>query len=804
MLYKNLLIFIHLIIAVALSQNLWAASNNVLESYSITPSGDEIKLIISFSQPVSYLSHFPTSKGKSLEIKLRPVQITGSILESTTFQDKLTVAQHEPETVSDIKYEQDVSRQGQLSIQFTRTISFSVKPARDRRSVTITIANTKAKKTENVTARLPEQTSAGLPIYVINLITSSEPIDANKQPSLKNFTKFDIYTTSSQVNWRNKYNLRIGYFYSKKAADANLKILKPFYKDAWVDRIKPERRQIAENWFLSKRINTLSTKPSDKKKTPPSKIDNLMERGKQAMVDKDYRTAIRYFSRILEYKDEKFHQEARELLGLARERNGQFAHAKAEYEQYLELYPEGEDAERVKQRLRGLITARSRDRKELKKNLVKGAEPEWNMFGSLSQFYRNQASATESTSAQTIDSSLLSDFIYSGRKRGLEWNQRFDIVANHRYDFLNSTDANNGNIYTLFYDLAAKDNDFAMRVGRQTHNSDGVLGRFDGLIVKKRIGNNMRVNFLAGYPVELSIKDSVDSTRQFYAASMDFESIFEKTDGKIFYISQENSGLTDRNALGTEVQYIDDEKSYFFLLDYDLHFGDLNQATFVGNWRNKNNSSLNIVADIRNSPLLTVNNALIGQTVSSIEQLRATLTDEEIKQLAQDRTADFWSLNISATTSLSDKYQLNGDVSVSNLSSTPASGGVAATTSTGSEYFYNLSLIANGFFLDNDITIMGLRYSDAATSSTLGMNISTRFKSSKPWRWNPRFSIDSRADDNGTDRLTYKTKLIVNYQPSREWKYEMELGYETSDTSTAAGDTSDETYYIFLGYIHDF
>lgn len=786
-------------------QDLWAVNNVVLESYSMAASEEGVTLVVTFNQPLSYLAHFPASSGSSLDVKLRPILATGSITETNAFLDRLSVSEHDTATVSEIRYEQNAAREGHLYVQFKRSVSYKVSPARDRRSITVSINTGTKQKEKPVTTSLAQQTSAGLPIYVLNLATSETPIDINDQPALKNFNKYDIYTTTSQVNWKNKYNLRLGYFYSKKAADANLKVLKPFYKQAWADQIKPERRKTAEVWFLSKNMQTTTSSPVPEDKKPlPSKLDKLAERGKQAMLDKDYRTAIRYFSRILEYKDSKYHKEAKELLGLARERNNQFAHAKAEYEQYLELYPEGEDAERVKQRLQGLITARSGERKELKKNVVQGAEPEWNTFGSLSQFYRNQATQTDITPSQTIDSSLLTDFIYSGRKRGLEWNQRFDIVANHRYDFLNKDDASDGKLYTFFYDITDKENDFSFRIGRQTHNSDGVLGRFDGMIVRKRIGNNTRVNLLAGYPVELSIKDGVNTDRQFYATSLDFESIFDHADGKIFYISQDNNGLTDRNAIGTEIQYIDDTKSIFFLLDYDIHFNDLNQATFVGNWRSKGNSTLNIVADVRNSPLLTTNNALIGQPVNTIEELRAIFTDDEIHQLAQDRTADFWALTVSATTPLSDKYQLNGDVTVSNLGDTPTSGGVDGFASRGNDYYYVISLIANSFFLDNDITIMGLRYHDTETSSTVSANISTRFKSSKPWRWNPRFDVEQRSDDNGSERMTYKTRLIVNYQPVREWKYEMEMGYETSDTTTALGTSTDETYYIFLGYIHDF
>ena len=49
------------------------------------------------------------------------------------------------------------------------------------------------------------------------------------------------------------------------------------------------------------------------------------------------------------------HAEAQELLGLAREKNGQTAHAKAEYQRYLALYPDADGAARVRQRLAALL-----------------------------------------------------------------------------------------------------------------------------------------------------------------------------------------------------------------------------------------------------------------------------------------------------------------------------------------------------------------------------------------------------------------------------------------------------------------
>jgi len=82
------------------------------------------------------------------------------------------------------------------------------------------------------------------------------------------------------------------------------------------------------------------------------------------MAKKDYSHAIALYTKILAYPNHPYRQDAQEYLGLARERNGQLAQAKAEYEAYLKLYPKGEGADRVRQRLTGLITAKAPAKKE--------------------------------------------------------------------------------------------------------------------------------------------------------------------------------------------------------------------------------------------------------------------------------------------------------------------------------------------------------------------------------------------------------------------------------------------------------
>ncbi len=841
------------------------AENTLLSSQNVSVQGDDLRVEIHFEQPMNYISHFPQKSGSQLDIKLRPILTTqaGSIMASV--EDSLSVGNHAGNPLRDIQYEQDERGNGVLSIQFNHEFDYKIEASRDKHSIDITLLHAGKTYAANQNSGLPMvNVDSGLPIYVLNLQTDPQPIDPDKQPILKNFRgKYDIYAIHTEQGRKTLYQLRLGYFHSLKLAKANASRLRPFYPEVWVDRVKTDHRQVALNWFLRQNLDRMSsttafTVPQTKTTTPatpsvtapvtpsitspthvitskPSeappaqtavttksavtvtpgtkmdKLSQLMDTAKQAMISQKYRTAISYFKHILQNPDPKYHQEAQELLGLAWERLNLPAQAVAEYRKYLKQYPTGPDSERVKQRLTGLLTAKSKPVAKLAAAPTpaksQGPTPTWGFFGSFSQYYRNQKFATDVTPATTIDNSLDSNLVLSGRRRGTEWNQRLDFAASHRYDFLNKVNASDGTIYSLFYDLADKQDNVSMRIGRQTHNSDGVYGRFDGVIVNKRFGHNTKLSFLAGFPVyNITLDDSINTDRKFYAASVKFESLFKNLDTKFYYINQTNQGILDRTAIGNQTQYADNSKTIYFIADYDSHYKQLNLATFVGNWRGNDNTNYNVTADYRNGPLLTTTNALIGQTTATtLEQLRQTFTLTEVEQLARDRTGVMKSLTVSVSRPLSARYQLSGDATVSNLSGTPASGGVDATNSTGNQYYYNVNLVANNFLSSNDLTIMGLRYYTDILSNTTSVNFSSRFKVSKNWRLNPRMTIELRKNGDGLKRITYRPRIVIQDRASRNWRFEMEFGYQyAKTTSPTSSDFTVKDYYGYLGYTHDF
>ncbi len=116
----------------------------------------------------------------------------------------------------------------------------------------------------------------------------------------------------------------------------------------------------------------------------------LLEQARGAIIDQDYPRAIDVTTRILAAPPRAETAEARELLGLARERSGQVTQAVAEYQRYLADYPDGDGALRVRQRLAALTTAREQPKESIRGQAA-ARDSAWDVYGGISQFYRRDS-----------------------------------------------------------------------------------------------------------------------------------------------------------------------------------------------------------------------------------------------------------------------------------------------------------------------------------------------------------------------------------------------------------------------------
>lgn len=639
--------------------------------------------------------------------------------------------------------------------------------------------------------------------YAINLESSQNKTKISI--SLKDFNVDERYALyQSEVNLgrgKSFYRLRVGFFTSKKEANKIASKFKSKYSKLWVDRLHKQDLKILSSWRKSITVKKFTVKNKLRKSSVSSKdkekiANELMVRADQAMKEKKYRTAVSLYSRIINLGNTSKNQQSMEYLGLAREKNGQLIHARAEYRLYLKKYTSGEDFARVRQRLLSLKTQLLKPRRRLSKGQLKKSDGRF--IGTFLQFYRKDVQGTSSN--ETLSSNV--NFLY--RKRTDSLNIKSQFNASH-LKYINTALKDDKEIINIFFiDVADANNNKSIRLGRQSQNRGGVLGRMDGAWLSYRLNPSWKLNMVAGFPVQTSISNIAQTNRPFFGVSTDVGTIAKYWNFNVYTISQKIDSIVDRNAVGGEIRYRKGKQNHFILADYDTHFSELNTLFYVGNWLFDNKTSINLSLSHRNNPILTTLNATQGQTTQSIEALLMTYTESELYQFAKDRTSKFNSIAVSSTIHFTDKWSLVADGMMSNLSSTPASATVAAAEGTGDEFFYSVQAIGYNVFNTNETMIFQVRYDDTKSYERLRLSASTRFRmENNKFRLRPKITVENKKSSNGGITNTIAAAIKADYKLKRKLKLELDVSYELGQTDFPVS-VKENNYYISAGFIWDF
>jgi len=841
------------------------ANSSVIDAIETSDDTNPPQLRINFSIPLQYVNHAPESAGDEIRIQLKILSTNLFSQESVLdAQHIVSAAPSKLVPLLDARYEQVALDTGVLTVRFAHRVEYSVQAGADRRHIIISILSSDRDKDQSQpeqadkpvqsilpdippevslpaaaqprSAETPDALKEVTPVktrdllknrYVINLESSIKEIKTPQLEELSHPDQYVIYTTKFPIDGRLWNRLRLGFFATRKEAQKVAETLKTRYPRAWIEVAtegeilrtfnvisvpgqpavpKPGVAQEPDLLRPEQRLDSvmiMDIKPT-LPRTSDEKIAALMEEARQAISKDDNNRAIQLYTKVLQYPDNPYRQDALEFLGVARERKGQLAHAIKEYKRYLSLYPEGEDAERVKQRLSGLTTAAKTPRKSTRRAERKKESKPWDIFGGFSQFYRRDENTTDDTGSTVTQSGLSSDLDITARKRADSYDLQSRFTGSYTNDFLDDGPGNESSVSSLYFDANGKRLGLSMRLGRQSRNTGGVLGRFDGLLLGYKVTDWMTVNAVGGFPV-FSTRDGFHTDKYLYGLSTDLGSFANAWDFNAFVIEQRVESVVDRRAIGGEARYFDPVRSLLTFVDYDILYDSLNTFIFLGTWTLPDRTTINATFDYRNSPLLTTSSALQGQSAASIDDLLDTLSKDEIQQLAKDRTGHSTTATVGASHPFSETIQLSGDVTISELSGTKASGGVEAIPDTGKEYFYNLQLISSNLFKSGDTSILGTRYSDTSTAKIYTLSLDSRYPATREWRINPRVRLDYRENDNdGSTQWTALPSLRMDYRWRRRYRFEIEGGKEWTRRDITDQTEDSSSYYLSAGYRIDF
>lgn len=648
---------------------------------------------------------------------------------------------------------------------------------------------------------------------VVNLKTTNNLSDFEKTIKHPEIENHAFYISELKIDGATWYQYRLGFFVDTAAAREKLNALTKDFPLARLIRVSNEEKEDAtrriRSFFAAVPEGKVKEKVADLPAVSLNKLKALMKKASAELSAKKYTEAIKGFSKLLRYPENEYSMDAQEFLGFSYELNGEVALARREYSRYLSLYPETRGADRVRQRMASLITARDAPKKGLRKSKRDIKDPKWQHFGSLTQFYRKDQSTlvTKRDESTLVEKdtrenlSLLStDVNFSSRYRSNDYVMNSRFTGGHDLNMTGDENETSGSVSSLYFDVTDINNGLYGRIGRQSVSKDGVLGRMDGAQLGYKVNDYIKLNTVIGLVVDDTEKGG-NSDKSFAGISADFGTFANAWDLNVYYIKQDDGPITGREAVGSEIRYFHPKRTLFTLIDYDVMFKELNTVLAIGNWQFDNKVQMNATVDIRKSPILTTSNALSGNALS-IDELLLTKTEEEIRQLAIEQTATSKSFIVGLNAPLNEQFQISGDVTMTNLSSS-MSGGLPVA-GTDDEFYYNFQLIGNSVFMENDSSIFGLRFNDTDRAKTNSINANLRFPLTREWRINPRFRFDNLELTNGTEQQIVAMAVRFDYRLKRNLNFELDMGGENSDQALDESTTDTRSYFVNVGYRYDF
>jgi hypothetical protein len=543
------------------------------------------------------------------------------------------------------------------------------------------------------------------------------------------------------------------------------------------------------------------------------RASELMARARESLAAQKYDDAVTALNQLLLLPPNSQSRDAQELIGLAWERAGSPARAKVEYDLYLKLFPDGEGSQRVAQRLASLDlgqAAPTAGARPAEQPASAAAAPS-RYNGSIAQYYFGGKARTQSlvNLASGIDQATLSKTTESAIVTSADLGARFASSDSETRVVLRGTGSTNlartshnqSLLNAAYVDYKRNASGLAVRIGRQSAISGGLLGLFDGVSLAYPFGQGFKFDLMGGVPANALV--SAPSER-LMAAVLEADGILEHWGGNVYFIDQTSEGIPNRRAFGAEVRYSDDRFSIYTLADYDTLFKVLNAVSLQGTFQAPAQTSVTLLLDARKAPSLQLTNALISTGATSLKTLEQTMSLEEITAAARATSATAKQALLSLSRPISERWQLGADLRYSEVGALPAVGNFEATPATGGQYGVSTLLTGSNLYSKRDINTFNLSYlsspffkgTQVSYSNLTGLQ-------GEVVTLEPSLRFYTQNDNQGIKTQRWTPGLRVSYKLSPRASLLGESIVERSKTDGPSNHDSSTSVFFYLGYRYE-
>jgi len=426
------------------------------------------------------------------------------------------------------------------------------------------------------------------------------------------------------------------------------------------------------------------------------------------------------------------------------------------------------------------------------------------------RYFRSETLSDDS-GGDFLATNVLTDFDIAGRLDADSWSLRGDFTGTYDLDVAGEGRSDEVRFSRLSVQFEDRVRRVEAMLGRQRRSDAGVLDRFDGLRVAAEVGSHYTISALVGLPVESTTNAKPNTETILAGGAIDIKDLWlSGLESQFFAVGRRTASLTDRAAIGGEIRYAGEKTYSFVYLDYDVAFGSLNTFLASSSYRWSPDTDFRVLVERRNSPILTMQTALQGQTnASTLTRLKQNYSDKRIRELARNRTSVSWSGSIGATHRPNTRYQISTDLTVSHLGKTKNSELIAGSTpisgfaAIGPEFSGSIQLIVNDWLIEDGIGSISIRYFEGDAFRSAVTTAYSRFRLPHKIRLLPRIRWEIRDSENQGSQSTLRPSLEAN------WRYEAflldaEVGLEWDEPISGSGAFRRTSYFMELGIRWEF
>lgn len=826
------------------------------EPESLTEGSDAV-VRVHFDVRVQYQRHAPTGTADLVEVYFQIV--AGNPTQGPGVEEQVSTPEHDRVPAVTISYpvQAQPSNAAQIKkiiVRFSKKVTFKVRGGPTDQSIDLVFPG--------LAGVAPPVSGAAGAVekdrYAITLQTVPLDQQSELRPVPGRFQDYTVFTTRGWRGGTAVVELDMGYFDTQAEADKVRQSALREFPDATVfDAIERKAENLAKAAegpsvappaapevapptpapppvvpAPAPEVAPITEAAPPAPEAPDTEIDKqaraLMERARAALASGKNDEAIGLLNQLLLLPPNKFSQDAQELIGVARERAGQSELARKEYELYLKLFPNGEGATRVRQRLASLAPPPPQEAAAEVAPPPPQA-PKYGLTGSLAQYYyggqtqvntsflNTPTTANQQTLTSTTQSALVSTVNLNGRYQEGSNDARLVLFDTNDKSFVGGEAPGTNRLDEAYVDYRNTSYGFTAKVGRQAGVTGGLIGRFDGAILGYDLSPQWRINVTGGVPVDTI----VNSNQNFEGIYVEGQNLWQHWSGDAFLMNQMADGLTDRRAIGGDVRYFDEVRTFYTMIDYDINFNELNAVTAQGTWQLPDQTSFALLFDDRKAPELLTSNALLSPRltnlnppITSLSQATQFFSESQLRDFAKDITASSKQFSLSVTRPIFTKWQATADVRLTNVGALPAitvqaTPGVSNTipqqSGTGNVYTYDVIVSGTNLYSLRDVNSFVLSHLNGPqfSGNQIGYNnLTGLFKNEMTLE--PSLQFYDENDSNGNHLTRITPGLRATYKVLKHLSIESQFLYERSKTTgRTENDTTSNAFY-YIGYRYTF